>query len=44
MRQRFIMFLSDLKNTNFSCTPADSNENYLFLRNSFSKIVEKHVL
>ena len=36
-------FLSDLKNTNFSFTFADPNENYLFLPNSFSKIVEKHV-
>ena len=36
-------FLSDLKNTNFSFTSADPNENYLFLTNSFSKIVEKHV-
>ena len=36
-------FLSDLKNTNFSFTYADPNENYLFLTNSFSKIVEKHV-
>ena len=38
-----IKFLADLKNTNFSFTSADANENYLFLRNSFSKIVEKHV-
>ena len=36
-------FLADLKNTNFSFTSADLNENYLFLTNSFSKIVEKHV-
>ena len=36
-------FLSDLKNTNFSFTSADPNENYSFLTNSFSKIVEKHV-
>ena len=36
-------FLSDLKNTNFSFTSADPNENYLFLTNSFSRIVEKHV-
>ena len=36
-------FLPDLKNTNFSFTSADPNENYLFLKNSFSKIVEKHV-
>ena len=36
-------FLSDLRNTNFSFTSADPNENYLFLTNSFSKIVEKHV-
>ena len=36
-------FLSDLKNTNFSFTSADPNENYLFLANSFSKRVEKHV-
>ena len=36
-------FLADLKNTNFSFTSADPNENYLFLTNSFSKIVEKHV-
>ena len=35
-------FLSDIKNTNFSFTSADPNENYLFLTN-FSKIVEKHV-
>ena len=35
-------FLSDLKNTNFSFTSADSNENYLFLTNSFSNTVEKH--
>ena len=35
--------LSDLKNTNFSFTSADPYENYLFLTNSFSKIVEKHV-
>ena len=34
-------FLSDLKNTNFSFTSADPNEDYLFLTNSFSKIVEK---
>ena len=27
-----------------SFTSADPNENYLFLTNSFSKIVEKHVL
>ena len=32
-------FLSDLKNTNFFFTSADPNENYLFLTNSFSKIV-----
>ena len=36
-------FLADLKNTNFSFTSANLNENYLFLTNSFSKIVEKHV-
>ena len=36
-------FLSDLENTNFSFMSADPNENYLFLTNSFSKIVEKHV-
>ena len=36
-------FLADLKNTIFSFTSADPNENYLFLTNSFSKIVEKHV-
>ena len=36
-------FLSDLKNTNFSFMYADPNENYLFLTNSFSKIVEKYV-
>ena len=36
-------FLSDLKNTNFSFTSAVPNENYLFLTNSFSKIIEKHV-
>ena len=35
--------LSNLKNTNFSFTSTDPNENYLFLTNSFSKIVEKHV-
>ena len=32
-----------MKNTNFHFTSADPNENYLFLTNSFSKIVEKHV-
>ena len=36
-------FLSDLKNTNFSFTSADPNEIYLFLTNSFSQIVEKHI-
>ena len=36
--------LSELKNTNFSFTSADPNENYLFLTNSFYKIVGKHVL
>ena len=36
-------FLTDLKNTHFSFTTADPNENYIFLTNSFSKIVEKHV-
>ena len=36
-------FLADLKNTNFSFKAADPNENYLFLTNSFSNIVEKHV-
>ena len=36
-------FLADLKNTNFSFTSADPNENYLFVTNYFSKIVEKHV-
>ena len=36
-------FLSYLKNTNFSFTSSDPNENYLLLTNSFSKIVEKHV-
>ena len=36
-------FLDDLKNTNFSFTSGDPNENHLFLRNSFSIIVEKHV-
>ena len=36
-------FIADLKNTNFSFTSADPNEKYLFLTNSFSKIVEKHV-
>ena len=36
-------FLADMKNTNFSFTSADPNENYLFLTNSFSRIVEKHV-
>ena len=36
-------FLADLKNTNFSFRSADPNENYLFLMNSFSKIVERHV-
>ena len=35
--------LADLKNANFSFTSADPNGNYLFLTNSFSKIVEKHV-
>ena len=35
-------FLSDLNNTNFSFKSVDPNENYLFLTNSFSKIVEKH--
>ena len=34
--------LPDLKNINFSFKSADPNENYLFLTNSFSKIVEKH--
>ena len=38
-----LKFFSDLKNTNFSFTSADPNENYLCLKNSFSKIVEKHV-
>ena len=38
-----IKFLADLKTTNFSFTSTDPNENYLFLTNSFSKIVEKHV-
>ena len=32
-----------MKNTNFSFTSADPNENYLFHTNSFSKIVEKYV-
>ena len=32
-----------MKNTNFSFTSADPNENYLFLTNSFSEIVKKHV-
>ena len=32
-----------MKNTNFFFTSADPNENYLFLTNSFSKIVKKHV-
>ena len=36
-------FLADLKDTTFSFTSADTNENYLFLTNSFSKIVEKHL-
>ena len=36
-------FLADLKNTDFSFTSADPNENYLFLTNSFSKLVMKHV-
>ena len=36
-------FLSDLNNTNFSFTSADPNESYLFLTNSFYKIVKKHV-
>ena len=36
-------FLPDLKNTNVSFTSADPNENYIFLTNSFSKIVEKNV-
>ena len=36
-------FLADLKNVNFSFKSADPNENYLFLTNSFSNIVEKHV-
>ena len=36
-------FVSDLKNTNFSFTSADPSENYLFLMNSCSKIVEKRV-
>ena len=35
--------LADLKNTNFSFTSPDPNENYLFLTTSFSKIVEKHL-
>ena len=35
-------FLSVLKNANFSFTSADSNGKYLFLTNSFYKIVEKH--
>ena len=30
-------FLSDLKNTNFSFTSADPNENYLFHRIRFSR-------
>ena len=34
-------FLSALENTNFSLTFADPNENYLFLTNLFSKIIEK---
>ena len=37
-----LKFFSDLKNTNFSFTSADPNENYLFLTNSFSNTVEKH--
>ena len=36
--------LSELKNANFSFTFFDPNENYSSLTNSFSKIVEKHVL
>ena len=36
-------FLSGSNNTNFSFTSPFPNENYLLLRNSFSKIVEKHV-
>ena len=36
-------FLTELKNTHFYFTPTDLEENYLFLTNSFSKIVEKHV-
>ena len=40
MRQKF---LADLKNTNFSVISVDPNENYLFLMNSFFKIVKKHV-
>ena len=36
-------FLADLKNTNLSFTSADPNENYLFLTNLFSKIIEKNV-
>ena len=36
-------FLDDLENTNCSFTSADSNKNYSFLINSFSKTVEKHV-
>ena len=36
-------FESNLKNTNLSFTSANTNENYLFLRNSFSKKIEKYV-
>ena len=36
-------FLAELKNTHFSFTSTDLEENYLFLTNSFSKIVQKHV-
>ena len=35
--------LSDLKNPNFSFKYTDPNKNYLFLTNSFSKIIEKNV-
>ena len=33
----YTKFESNLKNTNLSFTSANTNENYLFLRNSFSK-------
>ena len=35
-------FLSDLKNTNFSFSTTNGNENYKSLTNSFQKVVNNH--